>query len=213
MQFYCWRCRARATVGLPGKSPALFLCFNINFALCVAVWSTVLGPAEAWLFLWSQDKPYVLCRRLDCWESWSPLNENQSALWFPFGSLSFAFFPWKSCVGWRRPWCGVRRNLDATKPEQSDLFPDVLNGNWVVPYWNLYLYSLWAGNLQLADTHLISGLQLSSGYLRFFQVWVCFKSSSSLFLWVQVAQNSCLCIREGQESTGGTIQASSGFSA
>lgn len=109
------------------------------------------------------------------WES------EQSALWFPFGSLSFAFFPWKSCVGWRRPWCGVRRNLDATKPEQSDLFPDVLNGNWVVPYWNIYLYFLWAGNLQLADTHLISGLQLSSGYLLFFQVWVCFKSSSSLF--------------------------------
>lgn len=114
----------------------------------------------------------------------------QKASWLLFGSLSLASFPWKSCGGWRRPWRGVRWDLDTTNPGQLDLFCNVLNRNWMVPYRNLHLYFLWAGNLQLAHSQLTSSLQLSRGYLLIFHVWVCFKSYSSsfcVFRWLRTA--------------------------
>lgn len=156
----------------PGEDPCSFpLRLNINFALCLAgsvclraSWGIAISvvPGQATCTLQESGLPRVLVPTE--WES------VQRALWLLFGSLSFASFPWTSCMGWRRPWCGVRWDLDATNPDQSDLFSNVLNGNWMVPYRNLHLYFLWAGNLQLADSQLTSGLQLSNGYLLTFQV-------------------------------------------
>lgn len=203
----CGGSRVKVTKGLHGKSPAVCLCLNISSALCLRLVQPVLEPGEAWLFPWSQNQ---LPAPLRDWivESLGPhgMRIGSKSITAPVWVTFCCFFPWKSRVGWRRPWCGVRQDMDANWTWAARLVAQSAERGLGGSLEELPSFLLWAGDFQL---------QISRGFLLIFHGWVCSRSHSEFtFPWVQVGQNKPF-VHPGRSGKhwADTTQANSAFSA